>query len=263
MHSGLSDVLASRPVDDGRLRTLISWSLVIHVAGLGLLAVLPTSWLGQTPPMEDVMVISLAGVEGPSTTGTAPIAGKQVDVLKEDKRPEPPKPPATTKPDVIPPPQAKPTQPKPTPPPQKPTTAPPAAVTKPPVAGARVQEGTAKADTGATGVNQGLTVAGGSGGGDAVDLNNFYPEWVAKFKDAINRVWNRNQPETGYVVLRFTIRRNGSVVETVPAALEGSGQYLLNSAAQRAVLDARFPPLPDEYTGNELIIRLRFDYDRR
>lgn len=264
MNSGLADVLASRPVDDGRLRTLILRSLAVHVVGVTVLAVAPPSWLGHTPPQNDVMTISLSGAPGERTSGTAPIAGRQVDAVTEQKRPEPPRPPAATKPDPIPPPQAKPVPPKPVPPPQtSQTTAPPATTAKPPVTGARVQEGTAQTDTGASGTNQGLTVSGGAGGGDAVDLNNFYPEWVAKFKDAINRVWQRNQPETGYVVLRFTIRRNGTVVEAVPTTVEGSGQYALNAAAWRAVSDARFPPLPAEYTGTELIVRLRFDYDRR
>ncbi len=263
MNTGVTDILAARGVDDSRLTRIVAWSIAIHVGGLVIAALLPPSWLTNTPMKPDVMVISLGGAVGPRSTGTAPISGRQVDAVTESKRPEPPQPPAAVKPDTIPPPQSKPAPPKPAPPKPDPVTAPPAVTTKPPVTGARVQQGTAAADTGASGINQGLTLTGGAGGGDAVDLSNFNPEWVAKFKDAINRTWQRLQPETGYAVLRFTIRRDGTVVEAVPQVIESSGSFLLQQASRRALTDARLPPLPADYEGATLVVRLRFDYDRR
>lgn len=263
MNSGVSDILATRTADDSRLPRIVAWSIGIHAAGLVIGALLPASWLTNTPMQQDVMVISLGGAVGPRSTGTAPIAGRQVDVEATTRRPEPPRPPAAVKPDTMPPPAAKPVPVKPPPPKPDPVTAPPASTAKPPVAGARVQQGTAAADTGASGINQGLTLTGGAGGGDAVDLNNFNPEWVAKFKDAINRTWQRIQPEAGFVVLRFTIRRDGSVAEAVPQVIESSGSFLLQQASRRALADARLPALPADYTESTLVVRLRFDYDRR
>jgi outer membrane biosynthesis protein TonB len=187
-------------------------------------------------------------------------AGRRVDQVVEPTRPQPPQPPAAAKPDVMPPPLAKP-QPRPTAPPP-PTNAPAAATTKPPVTGAKVQQGTAAADTGATGTNTGLTITGGDGGGDAVDLNNFNREWVLKFKAAVESVWQRNQGEAGRVELRFTVLRDGRVQEALPSVTATTGSMVLQMASIRAIRNAKLPPLPADYSGAELIIRLGFDYKR-
>lgn len=263
MKAAVSDILASRARDEAGLSKLVAYSLAAHLALGAAVALVPPGWFNTIPVEPELMVISLGGATGPSTTGTAPIAGKRVDQVVEPNRPAPPKPPATAKPDDMPPPTAKPVPPKPaprTPPP--PTTAPPAATTKPPVTGAKVQQGTATADTGATGTNTGLTIVGGGGGGDAVDLNNFNREWVRKFEEAINKVWAQNQGETGRVELRFTILRNGRVVEALPEVISKSGSFALEMASRRAVLQATLPPLPADYTGDRLIVRLGFDYKR-
>lgn len=259
----VSDILAARRQDDGGLSRLVGWSLVIHVLGLAVALLLPSGWLASQPAKPEILVISLGGATGPRSTGTAPIAGRQVDQVAEARRPEPPRPPATTRPDTMPPPQTRPVPPRPTPPPAT-TKAPPAETTKPPVTGARVQTGTAAADTGAAGTNQGLTLTGGAGGGDAVDLNTFDPEWTAKFKDAINQTWARVQPEVGFVVLRFVIRRDGSVDggANQVQVVESSGSFNLQMVSRRAVVTARLPPLPASHKEPTLIVRLRFDYER-
>ncbi len=266
MNTGTIDYLAIRSRDDGTLPRIVGVSLAVHVVGIVIIALLPSSWLSPNTTPPEVMVISLGGAVGPRSTGTAPIAGKQIDQLAETKRPAPPQPPPQARPDTIPPPTAKPTPPPPksTPPP-KPTTAPPAATTKPPVVGNRVQTGTAAADTGAAGTNQGLTMTGGAGGGDAVDLNTFDPEWVAKFKDAINRVWNQFQPEAGSVVVRFTINRDGTIEGGFNQlqVLDTSGSFQLEMASKRALISAQLPALPDVYKDPTLIVRLKFDYVRR
>jgi outer membrane biosynthesis protein TonB len=257
----VSDILAARAPDDGGLSRLVGWSLIVHLVVAGIGVFMPAGWLATQPDQPEIMVISLGGASGARSTGTAPIAGRQVDVVPERPRPPIPQPPASTKPDTMPPPATKPVPLKPQPPPPV-TKAPPAPTTKPPVTGAKVQTGTAKADTGATGTNTGLTLAGGGGGGDA-DLSNFDPEWTAKFQDAINRVWNRVQPEVGYVVLRFTIRRDGTLEPGVPQVIESSRHFQLEMTSRRALLDARLPPLPASYEGSTLRVRLRFDYEKR
>lgn len=260
MRAAVSDVLAARTPDEAGLSRLIGWSVGVHVTGLAVALWLPSGWLGAQPEQPDVMVISLSGTFGERSTGTAPIAGRQVDQAVETPRPQP-RPPAATRPDVMPPPTTKPIPPKPTPP--QTTKAPPAATTKPPVTGARVQSGTAAADTGASGANQGLTLSGGGGGGDAVDLNNFDPEWTARFRDAISRVWDRIQPDAGSVVLRFAIRRDGTLEPGVlPQVIEGGQHFQLVQTSRRALLNARLPPLPATYEGAQLWVRLRFDYER-
>jgi len=262
VRADVSDILAARMPDDRGLSRLVGWSLGIHVAGLAIALFLPSGWLGAQPDKAEVMVISLGGSVGERSTGSTPIAGKQIDQAVERPRPQPPQPPASTRPEQMPPPQTTVTA-QPTPPPPK-STAPPAATTKPPVTGAQVQAGSAAPDTGAQGRADGLTFGGGAVGGDAVDLNAFDPEWVAKFKNSITHVWDRFQPDAGFVVLRFGIRRDGSISTTVPATvIESSRHFSLEMTSRRTLSNARLPPLPASYEGSELIVRLRFDYEKK
>lgn len=264
MKAAVSDILASRMRDEGGLSKLVGYSLAAHIVVVAAIALAPPGWFNTVAIEPELMVISLGGATGPSTTGTNRIAGIRVDERVETPRPEPPKPPAASKPDEMPLPATKPAPPKPapaTPPP--PTTAPPATVAKPPVTGAKVQQGTATADTGTAGTNTGLTITGGvEGGGDAVDLNNFNREWVAKFKKAIQDVWQQNQGEAGRVELRFTILRDGRVQEDLPGVLSNTGSIVLQMASIRAIRNAKLPPLPGDYSDDRLIVRLGFDYKR-
>jgi len=259
--AAVSDILAARSHDEGGLSKLVGWSLAAHIAFGAIAIFLPTNWLGTQAPPPEIIVISLGGAVGPRSTGTAPISGRQVD--QEATRPTPPAPPAAARPDVMPAPASKPVPQKPTPP--SPTPAPPAATTKPPVTGAKVQAGKAAADTGASGTADGLTIGGGLGGGDAVDLNNFDPEWTLKFKEALSRTWARVQPEVGFVVLRFTILRDGSVEGGFPQiqVLEKNVSFNLEMVSKRAVMNAKLPPLPVSHKEPMLIVRLRFDYEKR
>jgi outer membrane biosynthesis protein TonB len=260
----VSDIIASRTFDESGLSRLVGWSVAVHVLGLVIAFLMPSGWLATQPEKIEIITISLGGAVGPRSTGQAPIAGRQVDVVPETPRPTPPQPPAATKPDQMAPPATKPVPVKPPPPPPQTAKAPPAETTKPLVTGAKVQTGAAAADTGATGVNQGLTLTGGAGGGDAVDLNTFDPEWTAKFKDAINRSWSRVQPDVGYVVVRFTILRDGSIeggLEQIQV-VDGNRNFGLERVSRLAVLNARLPPLPASHKEPKLIVRLRFDYER-
>lgn len=262
MKAAVSDILASRRREEGGLSKLVGVSLAAHIVIVAAVALMPPSWFNSVPVEPELMVISLGGPTGPSTTGTNAISGKRVDQVVEPTRPQPPQPPAAVKPDEMPPPAAKPVTPKPVPKTPPPTTAPAAATTKPPVTGAKVQQGTATTDTGATGTNTGLTITGGDGGGDAVDLNNFNREWVAKFKKAVEDVWQQNQGEAGRVELRFTILRDGRVQEALPGVISTTGSMVLQMASIRAIRNAKLPPLPADYSGDQLIIRLGFDYKR-
>jgi TonB family protein len=58
-------------------------------------------------------------------------------------------------------------------------------------------------------------------------------------------------------ILDFTIRRDGSV--TTPTVMQSSGNYNIDSSAQRAVvMAAPFPPLPAGYTGGSANVEIRF-----
>jgi outer membrane biosynthesis protein TonB len=190
----------------------------------------------------------------------APIAGRRVDqAVPETRRPEPVKPAPPPKPDVMPTPTKAVTPPKvPEKMPEK--TAPPSATPpKPPVTGKQVQAGTAVTDTGATGIGQGLTQAGGGGTGGVVDLNTFDPVWTRQMTDAIRKQWNNLQQETGWSEILFVVAKDGKVVIRERAA--SSGSFILDQAALRAVGMAMIPPLPRDYKENTLRVRLRFNYE--
>jgi TonB family protein len=113
-------------------------------------------------------------------------------------------------------------------------------------------------ETGATGLGQGLTQAGGGGTGGVVDLNTFDPVWTRAMQDAIRKQWNNLQPETGWVEILFILNKEGKVISRDPVA--SSGSFLLNQEAQRAVGLAIIPPLPRDYKEPTLRVRLRFNY---
>ena len=56
----------------------------------------------------------------------------------------------------------------------------------------------------------------------------------------------------------FTVLRNGHIID---AAVESpSGIAAFDQSALRAVMSSKPPPLPLEYTGNQLGIHLQFQY---
>jgi len=127
------------------------------------------------------------------------------------------------------------------------------------VTGRQVQAGTAVVETGASGVAQGLTQAGGAGTGGVVDLNTFDPAWTAQMREAIGKQWDHLQQETGWVEVLFVVDRNGTVVSRDIVATSGS--FNLGQVAMRAVGMALIPPLPRDYTEPTLRVRLRFNYE--
>lgn len=260
MRGAITDVIAARSHDDGGLGRFVGYSLAVHLA-VGLAVVLvPSHWLSGETIKPNVIEVNLAGSLGAKTTGVAPIAGRRVDqAIPEPKRPEPIKPVPPPKPDTMPTPSKAVTPAKvPEKAPEKaaPT---PAAPPKTVATGKQVQAGTAVTETGATGLGQGLTQAGGGGTGGAVDLNTFDPVWTAQMTDAIRKQWVNLQQETGWSEVLFVLTRDGKVVSREIAA--SSGSFILDQAALRAVGMALVPPLPRDYRENTLRVRLRFNYE--
>jgi TonB family protein len=207
----------------------------------------------------NVIEVSLAGSMGQRTTGVAPISGRRTDqAVPEPKQPAPILPAPPPKPDTMPTPAKAATPPKaPEKTPEKAPAATPAPPSKP-ATGTQVQPGTAAIETGATGLGQGLTQAGGGGTGGAVDLNTFDPVWTQQMTDGIRKVWDNLQPETGWSEVLFVVARDGRVIANDVVA--SSGSFMLNQTARRAVGMAKIPPLPRDYDQPTLRVRLRFNY---
>lgn len=263
MRGAITDVIAARTHDDGGLSRLFGYSLATHVAiGLGLILV-SAHWPSRGAAKPNVIEVSLGGSLGAKTTGVAPIAGRQVDqAAPAAKRPEPIKPVPPPKPDTMPAPAKAVAPPKPPQkPPERSAATPAVAPPKPPARGAQVQAGTAVAETGASGLGQGLTQGGGGGTGGVVDLNTFDPVWTRQMQDAIRKVWEHLQPETGWSEVLFVVARDGRVISNEVVA--SSGSFMLDMAARRAIGMALLPPLPREFRENTLRVRLRFNYGVR
>jgi outer membrane biosynthesis protein TonB len=258
MRGAITDVIAARAKDEGGLGRKFAYSLVTHiVVGIAFI-LLSSNFLSGKQAKTNVIEVSLAGSMGAKTSGVAPIAAKRVDQAQpEQKRPAPVLPAPPPKPDTMPAPTKAVTPPKtPEKVPEKAATPTPAP--SKPAVGAQVQPGTAVVETGATGLGQGLTQAGGGGTGGVVDLNTFDPVWTRAMQDAIRKQWNNLQPETGWVEILFILNREGKVISREPVA--SSGSFLLNQEAQRAIGLAIIPPLPREHKEPTLRVRLRFNY---
>lgn len=253
----VSDVLMARARMGDALGRPVAASFAAHVLLIALAVVLPASWFAQHPP-DKVMTISLgSGAVGRDPNGMTALAGKKVDeVVPPTKRPEPilptapPKSTAMTEPvkgvDV------KKAETKPAPP--APTPAPPKTSK-----GAALQQGNAVAATTASGVGVGLS-SGGLGGVPA-DFEFCCKDYIAEMTAAIQRVWQPNQGATGQNVVEFTIDRSGALSNI--KVLTPSGNPNLDLASIRAMtILGRLPPLPDQYTGQRLIIALTFGYTR-
>ena len=256
MRGAITDVIAARKYEDGGLGRRFVYSLATHLVVGAVLVLLSSNFLSGKQEKPNVIEVSLAGSLGARTSGVAPISAKRVDQpVPETKTPAPPAPPP--KPDTMPNPTKAVTPPKA---PEKAPANPPTPAPEPPkpATGQQVQPGTARIETGATGLGPGLTQGGGGGTGGVVDLNTFDQVWVNAMTDAIRKHWNNLQPETGWVEILFVLTRDGRVISRDVAATSGS--FFLNQEAQRAISMAVIPPLPRDYKEPTLRVRLRFNY---
>ena len=259
------------PAETRRLNRAITWSIAVHVGVIALVLFTPRSWWSNTPEQKTVMTVSLGGSPGPRTSGQTSVGGRTVEEVAppprrpETVRPTPPTPPAPT---AAPPVR---TPPRPATATSKPTTrpAPPTSTTKPkpqapatagraPVTGQAVTQGNTAVDTGASGQGAGLASGGRLSGGET-DLANFCcPAYLDSMTTAIDSRWNKNQPERGTTTLKFTVTRDGSITNITIEQQSGYG--VLDRAARAALIDARLPPLPADYTRETLTVYLKFPY---
>jgi outer membrane biosynthesis protein TonB len=120
-------------------------------------------------------------------------------------------------------------------------------------------------DTGARGQGTGLTFGGGGTGG-VTNLDNFCcKEYLDALLAIINGNWRSQQPDArGTTILKFTIRRDGTIDLGTIEIERSSGSRLLDRVAQGALVESndrlRNLPLPARYTEPVLTVHLQFPY---
>jgi TonB family protein len=254
----VSNLLGPRAVGGDGFRRMLMVSLTGHVvlvAAVTLSGVLPRL---TDEPERTVMTISLGGAPGPRSGGMTPLAGRPVQQVApklDAPRPEPVAPPAAKPPEMTLPtekPRARPSAPAPAKP------APERTPARQPATGDEIRAGSAIAETGAKGIGFGLSTGGGGTGGE-ISLSDFCcPEYLSTIAQLITRNWDSRQRVAASVIVRFTIRRDGAVTDV--AVAETSGYPVLDLLAQRAIMSIRVPPLPRQYTKDQLTIHVRFEY---
>jgi TonB family protein len=249
----------ARPTQDGFQR-MLTISVVLHVVGLAAFALSPEHWRTRASDEREVMTISLGGAPGPQSGGLTPMAGRPVQratPLTETARPEPVRPPAAKPPEMVEPTKAPPKQaPKNVP---RPETAPQTATGRTPTTGPEVAAGQARADTGVQSDSIGLSTGGGGGTGGQTNLGNFCcPAYIQEMLQIIQRNWQQRQGARGATVMRFVIDRQGNVSDIEVA--RSSNNFMLDQAAQRALLATKLSPLPREYPNPTLTVNLQFNF---
>jgi protein TonB len=106
----------------------------------------------------------------------------------------------------------------------------------------------------------GMQGAGGIDIGPASVLGTRFGAYADLIRDRISQRWNtasvHSQPAQKCGV-SFTIARNGTVTNV--QVTQPSGDYLLDTSAKRAVLDANpLPPLPAQFERNDATVELWF-----
>jgi len=245
MTESVTDIIVSRSRSHDGLNKTVVWSLGLHAAMIVGLTFSPAV---RNDPPRAIMSISLSGSEGPKTEGMtqagAQPARQPVPPL-EEKRPvvAPPK----ERPEMtIPDPKAK----------TRLEKAKPAAPTE-----SQPAANTAPAPTRVRGQGFGMSTSGGRGlGGVQVDAVDFCcKEYLELMVEAIRAKWNNQQSVVGSNVMKFTIRRDGTIEQVQLERPSGFG--VLDSESQHALqATAKLQPLPNVYPNPSLTVHLRFDY---
>ena len=265
MRESATQVLLERTERAEGFSRMFGISLAVHLVAIVLIVLTPQGW-GQRAADEvpgTIMTISLGGVPGPDTGGMSPLGGRPVQLampLPPSPRPRAIRVPARAEPEMtVPTPAAR----------RREVRGPPPIESSPEGArgqtltqGDEVRPGDALADTGVQGLGFGLSTGGGGGTGGYLDVGDFCcPDYLSTMIDLIRRNWNANQEVPGSVMTKFTIQRDGRLVDI--KVEQSSGYVALDLAAQRALaLTMRLPPLPSAFTERTLTVDLEFQYQR-
>jgi len=243
------------PSDLRAFNRALGWSFAMHVVVLAIAIVAPRIWPSRRPAHPTVMTISLGGASGPRTTGMTPIGGKTVEqVAPPPKRIEAVKPPSKAPPAPAP---AKNTQ-------VREVTNTVQTLKPPPTravqTGRQVAVGNTIVDTGSKGLGAGLTIGGGGGTAGETEIRDFCcPEYLNDVVSVVGSHWNKNVPERGTTKVKFTITRDGKIVDAVIE--QSSGMGYLDRLATSALQQSTLPPLPPEFKFPTLVIHLTFPYN--
>jgi protein TonB len=256
MIEAATDIIVARSRQTDGIQTMILWSVAAHVLLVAAVVFVPRQPVDDTP--REVMTISLGGAPGPRAGGLTQAAGRSVQaptpvepVRRAETAPAP-KTPEMTLPDPR-------TRTKPRP---RTEQAPPQATSRTPTTGEKPNESTAPSDTRVRGQGFGLTTSGGLGGGVTLDVTNFCcQEYLEQMVTVIQRNWQLNQGVVGTTVVKFTIRRDGTI--DLVEVERPSGFLALDNAATRALgLTRQLAPLPAQFPNPTLTVHLKFEYQR-
>ena len=261
--SQVSDVLRDRMQEPAGLQRMVTVSLLLHGVFVVSLLVSPKGLLSRAEAPRSVMTITLSGGgNGPQTGGLTSVGGRPVQVETppaESVKRVAPLPPAARAPEMsVPEKNAKPLKAGSTAVKQ----APDEARGRTPTKGAEVKAGSAVAETSARGQGFGLSSGGGPGSGSTLDVADFCcPDYIVTMVERIRGAWDSHAGSGGSVVVKFTIQRDGTLVDSIVE--KGSGYTDLDIAARRAVVVTRqLPPLPQAFPNPTLGVHLNFQYQR-
>src|SRR5262249_23593610 len=156
-----------------------------------------------------VMTISLGGAPGPRAGGMSPIGGRTVQEVATEPAKRAEAPPATNAPAMTLPSKNARTRQE-----TKTEVAARGAAGRTTTKGAEIQQGSARADTGARGQGFGLSTGGGGGvgAGAYVDVKDFCcPDYLETVIQLIQRNWNSRLGVVGQNVMKVTIQRDGAL----------------------------------------------------
>ena len=260
----VTDVLRDRMQPPAGLQRMVVASIAAHVAVFAVI-VFAQGGLKRAEEPQTLMTISLSGSAGPENGGLTALGGRPVQAVTPPDEPakrEAIRPPAAKTPAMtVPLPNAKPTKASKTTPAPNVKEAPDEARGRTPTKGAKTSAGTAVADTGIRGQGFGLSTGGGAGTGSSLEITGDFccPEYLATMIARIRSAWNQDQGASGTSLIRFTIKRDGSITDAT--IFKPSGTVTLDTAALRAVLATRtLPPLPAAFPNPTLTMRLSFEY---
>src|SRR5262245_51243839 len=240
-------------------------SVLGHVALFAVLILMPARWLAlREEAPKSVMTISLDGGNGgPNNGGMTSIGGKAVQAetpeVSKSRPPQTAPAPVTPKMTVPIPSKTPARAVKPAPEVKQ---APDQAKGRAPTKGFETREGSALAETGARGLGFGLSTSGGVGSGSTLDVDNFCcPDYIALMVEKIRTNWDPRAEVAGLVVVKYTIQRDGTIVN---ASIEKpSGYTALDINSLRAVVGTRqLLPLPGAFPNPSLTVHLNFEYRR-
>lgn len=255
-------ILLEREREAASLKPMVTYSLIAHTIAVLFIVFAPVKWTerrSETP--RTVMTISLgSGAPGPQTGGMTPITGRAVQTTAPAPtvaKPAPVLPPAARTPAMVLPSKM---APKPAPK-QEVKTGPDDARGRTASKGAEQRPGSAMTETGSNAYGfAGLSTGGGGGMNGYLDVGNFCcPEYIQVMRDLIYRNWAWKQGIAAENMVKFTIERDGTLVDI--EVERSSGSEFIDLASKRALLlTKRLPPLPPAFTNPTLTVHLKFQY---